>query len=112
MKTLLMATTVAFMLTACGALGLQQPQSFADRAGYAIATHTAVIDATVSALNYGDITSSEAESVAEISDQARGLIDTAIRIKAAGDAAGADKTLGMATSILTELQTYLRGKRQ
>lgn len=103
---------ILLLLTACGALGIQQPQSFNDRAGYAIATHTAVIDATVSALNFGDITSAEAESVAEISDQARKLIDTALRIKVAGDTEGADKTLGAAVAILTELQTYLRRRSQ
>ena len=99
---------LALLLSGCGSLGLPDAESFNDRVAYALATHTAVLKATTTAVSLGEISSAEAEKIAGIADGARELIDTARRIESTGDIGGADRQLSLAITVLTELQVYLR----
>lgn len=101
--------TLLLAVAGCGSLGLEEAQGFNDRAAYALGTHTAVLQATTRALNLGEISSDEAADVAELADRSRSLIDAAREVYNAGNEAEASQKLAIATSILQQLQAYLRG---
>jgi len=98
-------------LVSCAQLGLAPAQSFKERLAYAYGTHTAVLQAATGALTAQDITSEDAERVLKISDEARRALDAGRLAFDAGDLATAEARVNLATSILVELQTYLRNKR-
>lgn len=104
----LVLISALLFVASCASLGLEPAESFEDRVGYALGTHTAVLQATTRALNLGEISSAEAEDVASLADRSRALIDTARRVHAAGDTDQASRTLAMAITVLNELQAYLR----
>lgn len=91
----------------CTQLGLSPAKSFNDRVGYAVATHTAVLNATTAALNAKAITSDDARAVAKLADESRALIDAARAAEAGADIETANGRLILATNILIQLQTYL-----
>jgi len=101
--------TLILALSGCQSIGLESAESFPDRVGYAIGTHTAVLQATTRALNLGEISSEQARDVAELADRSRSLIDAARQVYRAGNEAEASRQLAIATSILQHLQAYLRG---
>ena len=102
---------VLVLLFACESLGLPSANTFENRIGVAYATQTAVLDATTQALAVGEISSAEAESVAKISDNLKTLLNAARTVHATGDTDSADRTLRMATTLLEELQKYLRSRQ-
>jgi hypothetical protein len=102
---------IALLLIAgCAQLGLQLPQTFDQKLAYAYGTHTAVQKAAAASLNAKEITSDEAKQVLKLSDESRMLLDAAAAASAGGDISSADGKLLLATSILTQLQSYLRSK--
>ena len=108
---LLSYTGLVLVLCGCAAAGLQPAQGFNDRLGYALATHTAVLQSTTAAVTAGAIQSSEAERIAKLADESRALLDTARVVHAAGDVQGADSRLALATAILQKLQAYLQERQ-
>lgn len=101
-----------FLLSGCGLLGLQIPETISQRLAYAYATHTAVLLAADQALERGEITVEDAESLLANADEARVWLDLAAALLEAGDAAGADRRLVLGRAVLTELQAYLREGRR
>ena len=97
------------LISACAIIGAPAPEGFNDRVGYALGTHTAVLQSTTTAVLLGDITSDQARDLSVIADKGRALINTSRRVYAAGDVGAANRNLALATSILEELQVYLRG---
>lgn len=97
------------LISACAIIGAPAPESFTDRVGYALGAHTAVLQSTRTALIMGEITSNEARDLLAIADKGRAFIDVSRRVYAAGDLPAANRNLMLATSILQELQVYLRG---
>jgi hypothetical protein len=73
-----------------------------------VGVHTAVLDATASAVSAGTISTADAETVLKQADTARLALDTAKQAHDAGDVAGADSKLAIALTALTALQDYLR----
>lgn len=103
----LMLTVMA--LGGCESLGVPRAESFNDRAGYALGTHSAVLQTITTGVSQGELSSDEANGAAAIADRARDLIDTARRFYSIGDQAGANRQLSLAITILQELQAHLRG---
>lgn len=95
-------------LAACETIGVPAPQSFNDRVGYALATHTAVLQTLTTEVRAGAISRDEAADYTAIADRARDLIDAARRIHATGDIEGASRQLALAITVLQELQAHLR----
>jgi hypothetical protein len=99
------------LLVGCAALGIAPAQTFDQKLAYAYGTHTAVVQAATQALNDKTITSTDALQVLKLADESRALLDASRAALKVGDPTTANGKLVLATSILTELQTYLRGKQ-
>lgn len=99
------------ILTACASLGLAPALSFSDRLAYSYATHTAVLISTTQSLEAGEIASVDASRVLKVADEARTALDGAKIAAGAGDVTTAEGRLQLATSLLTNLQAYLRAPR-
>lgn len=113
MQSLLKYPIYALLLMAigCQQLGIESPKSFDEKLAYAYGTNTAVREASTTALNAGKITSADMVHVMTINDQARGLLDGAKLAKEAGDMGSANSRLLLATSVLTQIQTYLNSRK-
>ena len=96
------------LLAACNSLGTVAPETFNQKLAYGIAAHTAVLQATTSAVTAGTLSSSDAESVLKQADTAKAVLDAAQTANAAGDTAGAGSKLATALTALQALQDYLR----
>lgn len=96
------------LLASCAQLGLSTPKGFDQQLANAYGIHTAVISATTTALNAGSLSSADAIQVQTIATTSRTLLDTAKAAETAGDTAGAQKNLVLATSALQALQAYLK----
>lgn len=94
-------------LVGCASLGLAPAQSFDQKLAYAYGTHTAVLQAAASAVTAKTLSPSDGEQVLKLADESRALLDAA---KAAGDTATGGNKLALATTILTQLQTYLNAR--
>ena len=103
---------VLILLAGCAQLGLAPAQTLDEKLAYAYGTHTAVQRAAASALTARDISSADAEQVLKLADESRALLDGARAAAKIGDTSTADGKLLLATSILAQLQTYLRSKGQ
>lgn len=112
MKTVKLCLPLAFALAllACAQLGLEQPQTFAERAAYIHSTINGVITATTDSLNAGAIKSSDAEYVRDTAVRTRTILEAAETAYGAGDITTADSRLALAENVLRQLQGYLRIK--
>lgn len=95
------------MLSACASYA--PARSFDDRLAYAYGVHTAVMAAAARSLDAGTLSSADGQRIADLADESRAILDSALEISRAGRAAEADRQLVLATAILGELQRYLRG---
>jgi hypothetical protein len=98
-------------LAGCAQLGLAPAQNFDQKLAYAYGVHTAVVQATTSALDAKTVKSLDATRLFTLAEQARQLLDGAKLASAGGDITTANQRLSLATSILAEVQTYLRSKQ-
>ena len=92
----------------CAQLGLAPAQTFDQKLAYAYGVHTAVLNATTSALNAKTLKSTDAEQVQTLAGQSRQLLDAAKSASSVGDITTANGKLLLGTQILEQLQTYLR----
>lgn len=97
-----------FFVLLAGCAALQPPQTFNDKVGYALVTHTAVLDSAARALEFNEITADEAENVANLADDARALIDASIVAYRAGNESDANVNITRALNLLRQLQNQLR----
>lgn len=105
MKKLLIIAVL--LLAGCASLGLPTPQGFDQQLGQAYGIHTAVLQTIALGATNGQLSSADAASINTIAVNSRVLLDSAKAVETAGDLAGAQSKLSMATSLLTQLQTYL-----
>ena len=98
---------LAALLAACTQLGLQAPQTFSQKLAYGYSTLASVRTTAAHALDAKQITVADAKQVLDLSDQARALLDAAGMAQGTGDLSTAASKLALATTILTQLQTYL-----
>ena len=100
-----------FVLDGCTALGVAQAQTFNEKLAYAYGVHTAVLQASTSAVTAGQLSSADATKVLTDSDYAKSVLDAAAAAYTAGDAAGANSKLAIATSLLSAVQAYLQSHK-
>jgi len=91
-----------------GACVLQQPRTFDERYAVALIELTEFRKAGTEALRAGIITADDAASLATIEDNARGLLDGAKTAHDLADGLTAENKLALASSLLTNLQAYVR----
>jgi hypothetical protein len=109
------AITAAYFLFAllagCAQLGLAPATTFDERLAYAVSQNAAVRTAAANSLDAGEIQLQDAKFVLKTTDEARTLLDAAKLASGAGDVSTAEGRLGVAVSVLTNLQAYLRSKK-
>ena len=96
------------VILGCAALGITPAQSFDDKLAYAYGMNTALREASTSALEAKTISSEDMEHIMAVNAQARNLLDSA---RVIGDPKAAESKLVLATSLLIQLQNYLRAKQ-
>lgn len=96
------------MLGACASLGLEPAQSFDERLAYAVSQNAAARQAAANSRDAGEIEVTDAQFVLKVTDEARTLLDAARVAADVGDISSAEGRLSLATSILVNLQAYLR----
>lgn len=98
------------ILTACASLGLAPASSFEERLAYAVSQNAAVRNTAAVSLEKGEISLDDAKRVLKITDEARTALDAARLAAGVGDTSTAEGRLQLATSILIEIQNYLRSQ--
>ncbi len=93
-------------LSACASLGTAPAKSFDEQLAYAYGVHTAVTNATATALSTGAITVPEATQVEKQIETTRSLLDVA-KAAEATNPTQAQSDLTLALSGLNALLTYL-----
>lgn len=99
------------ILFGCASLGLAPAKSFEQKVAYAYGVHTAVLQSAANAVNHKDITPEEGRQVLTLADESRVLLDASRQAFHIGDIDTANGKLMLATSILSQLQAYLRSKQ-
>jgi hypothetical protein len=100
------------ILTGCASIGLQPAQTFDERLAYAVSQNAAVRQSAANSLDAGEIQIDDAKFVLKTTDEARALLDAAKVASGAGDVSTAEGRLGVAVSVLSQLQNYLRTRSQ
>jgi hypothetical protein len=98
------------LLTGCAQLGLAPASSFEERLAYAVSQNAAVRQTAAVSLENGEIALEDAQRVLKLTDEVRTALDAARLAVGAGDVSTAEGRLQLATSILVNLQAYLRSK--
>lgn len=98
------------ILTACASLGLAPASSFEERLAYAVSQNAAVREAAAVSVERKEISVDDAKRVLKITDEVRAALDAARLAAGAGDVSTAEGRLQLATSILVNLQAYLRSR--
>lgn len=109
--SLLLSVGILGSVTGCAALGLATPQSFDQKLANAYGVHTAVVSTAATAVTAGALTSDDGAHVQILAIQSRQLLDAAKVAEGAGDPTTAAGRLALATSVLTQLQTFLAAKQ-
>lgn len=98
------------LLTACASLGLAPASSFEERLAYAVSQNAAVREAAAVSVERKELSVDDAKRVLKITDEVRTALDAARLAAGAGDVSTAEGRLQLATSILVNLQAYLRSR--
>lgn len=98
------------ILTACASLGLAPASSFEERLAYAVSQNAAVRNTAAVSLERNEIALEDAQRVLKITDEIRTALDAARLAAGAGDVSTAEGRLQLATSILINVQAYLRSR--
>jgi hypothetical protein len=98
------------ILTACASLGLAPASSFEERLAYAVSQNAAVRDTAAVSLENNELSLEDARRVLKITDEVRTALEAARLASGAGDVSTAEGRLQLATSILVNLQAYLRSR--
>lgn len=106
----LVIVPLLLILTACASLGLAPASTFEERLAYAVAQNAAVRETAAVSLERNELALEDARRVLKITDEVRTALDAARLAAGAGDVSTAEGRLQLSLSILTNLQTYLRGK--
>lgn len=108
MRKTLIAPWLLIILSACASIGLAPPTTFEDRLAYAVSQNAAVRQAAANSYDAREISQDDARRVLAITDQVRSALDAARIASEAGDPKTAEGRLQLATTILVEIQNYLR----
>ena len=102
---------VLLSVAGCASLGMAPAKSFEQKVAYSYGIHTAVLQSAANAVNNQDISLEEGKQVLNLADESRALLDASRQAFHIGDIDTANGKLMLATSILSQLQTYLRSKQ-
>lgn len=98
------------LIAACGSLGLAPASTFEERLAYAVSQNAAVRQAAAVSVERNELSIDDAKRVLKITDEVRTALDAARLAAGAGDVSTAEGRLQLATSILVNLQDYLRSR--
>lgn len=98
------------ILTACASLGLAPASTFEERLAYAVSQNAAVRETAAVSLERNELAMEDARRVLKITDEVRTALDAARLAAGAGDVSTAEGRLQLATSILVNLQAFLRSR--
>ena len=98
------------ILTACASIGLAPASSFEERLAYAVSQNAAVRNTAAVSLERNELSVEDAQRVLKITDEVRTALDAARLAAGAGDTSTAEGRLQLATSILVNLQAFLRSR--
>lgn len=98
------------ILTACTSLGLAPASTFEERLAYAVSQNAAVREAAAVSVERNELSVDDAKRVLKITDEVRTALDAARLAAGAGDVSTAEGRLQLATSILVNLQAFLRSR--
>ncbi len=98
------------MLAACSSLGIAPASSFEQRLAYAVSQNAAVRQTAAVSLERNELSLEDAQRVLKITDEIRTMLDAARLASGSGDITTAEGRLQLATSVLVNLQTYLRNR--
>lgn len=98
------------ILTACASLGLAPASTFEERLAYAVSQNAAVRETAAVSLERNELAPEDARRVLKITDEVRTALDAARLAAGAGDVSTAEGRLQLATSILVNLQAFLRSR--
>lgn len=102
------------VLSACAALGLEQPRDFSERKAYADGQVTAFVNTARASFAAGRLSEEDSREALKIAKEASALLDTADLAAGAGDMSQAEDRLSLALAALNRLEAYLieKEKRQ
>jgi hypothetical protein len=103
----LVAAGVICVLSACSVLGISKPLSLDEQLAAAQVTRDAVESAATTAFQSHTLSESDFRQVVQMAKTTREFISAAKLAEDAGNVAGANQELQLATSALTALQTYI-----
>lgn len=98
------------ILTACASIGLAPASSFEERLAYAVSQNAAVRNTAAVSLERNELSLEDAQRVLKITDEVRTALDAARLAAGTGDTSTAEGRLQLATSILVNLQAFLRSR--
>ena len=110
MKRLAIIPLLLILTAACTSLGLAPASSFEERLAYAVSQNAAVREAAAVSVERKELSVDDARRVLKITDEVRTALDGARLAAGAGDVSTAEGRLQLATSILVNLQAYLRSR--
>lgn len=99
------------LLLGAACASIEAPKSFNDRLAYGYASVAASRNTAASMLERGRISKDEGRQVQALADRARTGLDLARGFAGKGDTKTAEGQLALALSVLTQLETYLKGKQ-
>ena len=100
----------AVALTACAVIGVPTPETFNQRAAFALTQVTAVRESATQLVTSGAISADDAQNVQDQANTARSGINLALVIKAT-DPAQAENRLKLANVVIDALKDYLQGEK-
>lgn len=106
----LLILPLLLLLAACASLGLAPASSFEERLAYAVSQNAGVRETAAVSVERNEISVEDARRVLKITDEVRTTLDAARLAAGAGDVSSAEGRLQLATSILLNLQAYLRSR--
>lgn len=106
MKKLFLVCVLALM-AGCAATGTVAPQSLDEGLGYAEGQVSALEQTAASAVAVGTLKAVDAKQVLVIGDEVVAAIAAARAAEGTGDTTTAESKLALATSLLTQLATFL-----
>ena len=98
------------LLAGCASLGLAPAQSFDQRLAYVQSGVTSARTSVAHALAAGTLKSADGQKALELTDEARAAVEAARTAQVSGDTTTAQQKLMLATSVLTQLQSYLQAR--
>lgn len=97
---------ITVAMAACASFGLTPPKSFDQQVAYASGVRNGLVEAAASAHDKGQLSDADTAEVQKLGLSAEGFLNSA-RTLETSDLSTAQAKLKLASSVVTDLQTYL-----